>query len=210
LNVSQIKNLCIILPKKQEDQIEIENFLNKKTFDIDVLIADKKKFVILLEEIRQTTIQKVVTRGLNSNVKMKNSQVNWIGEIPENWGVSKIKYQANINIKASGENTMALKYLLYLMRSEKYIDEMVKRSNGVSNPEITSVEIGNMECLLPDKIEQVEIVNYIDKQLVELNNLVKNTELQIQKLEEYRKSLILEVVTGEIDVRNYFKEIPTS
>lgn len=170
-------------------------FLKQKTSDIDSLIANKKKLIILLEEIRRATITQAVTMGLNPNVKVKNSKVDWIGDIPEKWNLSKIKYKS--------ENTMATKYLIYLMRSENYINEMIKRSNGVSYPAITSSEIGNMECILPDKTEQILIVSFIGKKIAELNNLVKNIELQIKSLKEYRISLISEVVTGKIDVENY-------
>lgn len=109
LNLLQIKNLDIILPKQQEEQVKIVKFLDEKTSDIDLLVTDKKRIMILLKQYREAIIR----------------------------------------------------------------------------------EIGKMECLLPNKKEK----------LVEITNLVNNIKLQTQRLKEYRKSLILEVLTGKIDVR---------
>lgn len=75
-----------------EEQRAITSFLNERTSEIDSLIADKEKLIELLEEKRQAIITEVVTKGLNPNVKMKNSGVEWIGEIPEHWEEKKIKY----------------------------------------------------------------------------------------------------------------------
>lgn len=73
-------------------QIKILQFIDKKTSEIDSLIADKKRLIALLEEKRQAVITETVTKGLNPNVKMKNSGIEWIGEIPEHWDITKIKY----------------------------------------------------------------------------------------------------------------------
>jgi len=109
LNLSQIKNLDIILPKQQEEQVKIVKFLDEKTSDIDLLLTDKKRIMILLKQYREAIVR----------------------------------------------------------------------------------EIGKLECPLPNKKEK----------LVEITNLVNNIKLQTQRLKEYRKSLILEVLTGKIDVR---------
>ncbi|PTY83509.1 restriction endonuclease subunit S, partial [Heyndrickxia sporothermodurans] len=94
------------------------------------------------------------------------------------------------------------KYLSYLFKSTIYVDEIVSRSTGVSYPAINASEIGNLECLLPTLDEQKAIEIYIDKRLLEIDNLVKNIIKQIKKLKEYRQSLIYEAVTGKIDVRD--------
>jgi len=92
-NISQnlIKSLRINLPEKHE-QNAIVNFLDQKTAVIDGLIADKEKLIELLQEKRQAIITEAVTKGLNPNVRMKDSGIEWIGEIPEHWGVEPIKY----------------------------------------------------------------------------------------------------------------------
>lgn len=95
LNKTSQENIFMPLPKIYEQKI-IGTFLDQKISEIDALIADKEKLITLLEEKRQATITEAVTKGLDSNVKMKSSGVEWIGEIPEHWAVMKIKYAMSI------------------------------------------------------------------------------------------------------------------
>ncbi len=76
----------------KEEQTRIANFLDKKTTQIDQAIAQKEQLIELLKERRQIMIHKAVTQGLNPNVKMKDSGVEWIGEIPEHWEVEKSQW----------------------------------------------------------------------------------------------------------------------
>lgn len=91
-----------------EEQTAIAQFLDRKTTLIDKAIAIKEKQIELLKERRQILIHKAVTRGLNPNVKMKDSGVEWIGEIPKYWEVKRLKHIANlISIKmASKDNSL--------------------------------------------------------------------------------------------------------
>jgi type I restriction enzyme S subunit len=75
-----------------EEQNKICAFLEQKTGEIDSLIANKEKLIQLLQEKRQAIITEAVTKGLDPNVPMKDSGVEWIGEIPEGWSITKIKY----------------------------------------------------------------------------------------------------------------------
>ncbi|WP_074032564.1 restriction endonuclease subunit S [Exiguobacterium sp. AT1b] len=75
-----------------EEQTRIATFLDFKLNEIDNLISMKNKFIILLEQQRQSIITETVTKGLNPNVEMKDSGVEWIGEIPEHWETKKVKY----------------------------------------------------------------------------------------------------------------------
>ena len=77
------------LPKNE--QTAIANFLDRKTALIDQAIGIKEKQIELLKERRQILIHKAVTRGLNPNVKLKPSGVEWIGEIPEHWKITFLK-----------------------------------------------------------------------------------------------------------------------
>jgi type I restriction enzyme S subunit len=79
-----------LVPNSQE-QTAIANYLDHKTSQIDHLIAKKEQFINLLEEERVAVINQAVTKGLDPNVPMKDSGVEWLGEIPEHWEVSKIK-----------------------------------------------------------------------------------------------------------------------
>jgi len=282
LNTDTVGSITIGLPPLNE-QIAIANFLDQKTAEIDGLIADKEKLIELLQEKRQAIITEAVTKGLNQNVKMKASGIEWIGEIPEHWRLSKIKYESLINNKTLSESTdddyeidyidissvtsigeidgvqslnfkdapsrarrilskgdtivstvrtylkaiafientqsnlicstgfavltplskVVPKYLFYLMRSEKYVNEIVRRSVGVSYPAVNASDIGDLECALPDRDEQMYIVEYLDNCTTQINQLVNNIQAQIQKLKEYRQSLISEAVTGKIDVREF-------
>jgi len=76
----------MLFPSLHEQQA-ITNFLVHKTSEIDNLIADKEKLITLLQEYRQAVISEAVTKGLDPNVKMKDSGIEWIGEIPEHWEI---------------------------------------------------------------------------------------------------------------------------
>lgn len=73
-----------------QEQTAIANFLDEKTAKIDQTIAQKEKLIELLKERKQIIIQNAVTKGLNPNAKMKPSGIDWIGDIPEHWEVSKL------------------------------------------------------------------------------------------------------------------------
>jgi type I restriction enzyme S subunit len=88
-------SLKIFLPPIQEQE-QIVNYLDEKTTIIDKLISTKQRKVELLKEQRNTLINQVITKGLNPNVKMKDSGVEWIGEIPESWNTTKLKHTCEI------------------------------------------------------------------------------------------------------------------
>jgi type I restriction enzyme S subunit len=78
------------------EQTAIANFLDRKTALIDRAIAQQERLIELLRERKQIVIQRAVTRGLDAGVAMKDSGVEWIGEVPEHWNVSKIKHYVQI------------------------------------------------------------------------------------------------------------------
>ncbi|KXS45005.1 MAG: type I restriction enzyme, S subunit [Methanohalophilus sp. T328-1] len=80
----------IILPPLS-DQKAIATFLDRETSRIDALVEKKQQFIELLEERRSALISHAVTRGLDPDVPMKDSGIEWIGEIPEHWDVTKLK-----------------------------------------------------------------------------------------------------------------------
>lgn len=79
------------MPTINEQSI-ISNYLDVKCAKVESLIEAKRKLISLLEQQRQSIITEAVTKGLNPNVKMKDSGVDWIGEIPEQWEVTKLKF----------------------------------------------------------------------------------------------------------------------
>lgn len=94
---SELNNLFLCFPTQIDEQETIVNFLDRETARIDNLIAEKQTFINLLKEKRQALISHVVTKGLDPNIKMKDSGIEWIGEVPEHWELGKIKYVARIS-----------------------------------------------------------------------------------------------------------------
>ena len=88
-------NIPLALPSYEEQQT-IANYLDKATDKIDTLIEKQTRLIELLKEKRQAVISTAVTRGLDGSVAMKDSGVEWLGEIPEGWEVKKLKYSARI------------------------------------------------------------------------------------------------------------------
>ena len=86
------------------EQKEIANYLDKKCGEIDKAIATQEKRVELLKELRQNIITQAVTRGINPNAPLKDSGVEWIGEVPEHWKVMKIKHLAYTNSGSTPKN----------------------------------------------------------------------------------------------------------
>lgn len=110
-NISQgiIRNIRIAVPPV-DLQSKIVTFVDKKFEETNQLINKKEKMIKLLEQQRQSIITEAVTKGLNPNEKMKDSGVEWIGEIPEHWALNKIKYCVNLLGEKAEEQT-TLQYL---------------------------------------------------------------------------------------------------
>ncbi|MBM26017.1 MAG: hypothetical protein CL760_10115 [Chloroflexi bacterium] len=107
MNIREFKSLKVLLPSIQE-QTAIANYLDEKTTQIDSLIEKIERKIELLKEQRTALINQAVTKGLDPNVEMKDSGVEWIGEIPSGWDVKKIKYLGDINSGDGITNTNLL------------------------------------------------------------------------------------------------------
>lgn len=88
---SDMKNICVVVPSLEE-QSSIANFLDEKCSEIDSLISLQEEMISELQAFKQSVITEAVTKGLDKNVKMKDSGVEWIGGIPEHWDARSIKY----------------------------------------------------------------------------------------------------------------------
>ena len=98
-NSLQVKNddfekIEILVPPP-ETQKKIADFLDEKTKIIDELVAKKEKLIELLREKRAVLITHAVTKGLDLKAKMKPSGIDWLGDIPEEWGVKRLKFVSN-------------------------------------------------------------------------------------------------------------------
>ena len=91
INPSVISKLKFTLPS-QNERVRISNFLDHETAKIDTLIERQQQLIQLLKEKRQAVVNRAVTKGLNPCAKMRDSDVEWLGEVPAHWEVSKFGY----------------------------------------------------------------------------------------------------------------------
>jgi type I restriction enzyme S subunit len=132
------------------EQTAIAAFLDRKTALIDQAIAIKQKQIELLKERRQILIHNAVTRGLNPNVKMKDSGVEWIGEIPEGWNIlTKMKYISSLKGRQGWQG----------LKAEEYKDE---------GPHVLSSAHFNNYIIDWDKCPRVSIERYLMDKHIQL------------------------------------------
>jgi type I restriction enzyme, S subunit len=95
LNLEHVGN--IKCPEPRDDEcVVIANFLDHETAKIDTLIDKQQQLIKLLKEKRQAVISHAVTKGLNPNVPMKDSGVEWLGNVPEHWDIKKFRYISQV------------------------------------------------------------------------------------------------------------------
>ena len=95
INQEKVASLKVSAPLI-DDQIKIANFLDHETAKIDSLIEKQQKLIELLKEKRQAVISHAVTKGLNPDVPMKDSGVEWLGQVPEHWTVKSYRHASKI------------------------------------------------------------------------------------------------------------------
>lgn len=265
----EMKAIIIALPPLTE-QTAIAEFLDRKTALIEKAIAIKEKQIELLKERRQILIHKAVTRGLNPNAKMKDSGVEWIGEIPEGWEVKRLKYVTNlVNVKLLGKdsslnytgmenveswtgnfvlseaepeglgsyyqsgdilfgklrpylakvylaenegicsteflvlrsgNKVLNSYLHFLMLSSGFINLIDSSTYGSKMPRANPSFIIHQMIPLPPLNEQGEIATKIKLFTERISCAVVFKQQEIEKLKEYKATLINSAVTGKIKV----------
>jgi type I restriction enzyme, S subunit len=260
-------------------QNKIISFLDKKTKNIGQTIEKDKKLIELLKEKRIALINLVVTKGLDKNVKMKDSGIDCIGEIPKEWSTKKIKHFSKIITGSTPRGELEnwegdiiwvtpadlSKKIKYITSSKRQItkkgydscgttfikkDSLIIASRApIGYPRITKnklcfnqgckafeieidfiveycyyyllgyekvlVSLGNETTFselgtynfasfripLPSKPEQLQIIQYLDKETSKIDQIIKKIEEKINLMGEYKKSLIHHVVTGKVDVR---------
>lgn len=90
ISFKDIADCAVYIPNDSE-QKAIATFLDRETQRIDSLIEEKQTFIKLLKEKRQALISHVVTKGLNPNVEMQDSGIEWIGQVPKHWNITSLK-----------------------------------------------------------------------------------------------------------------------
>jgi type I restriction enzyme S subunit len=128
ISSDEVNNLIIPFPSLKE-QTAISNYLDRKTSQIDELISQKKRLVELMEEEKTAIINQAVTKGLDPNVPMKDSGIPWIGEIPEHWEVTKMKYvvtKVGGGVTPKGGSSVYKQNGIPLLRSQNIHDDGLK------------------------------------------------------------------------------------
>ncbi|MDW2032970.1 restriction endonuclease subunit S [Vibrio sp. 665] len=148
-NMEDLSNWAI--PEPPSSDIEtIANFLDHETAKIDTLIEKQQQLIKLLKEKRQAVISHAVTKGLNPDAPMKDSGVEWLGEVPEHWSVCKLKWKARTT---SGGTPTTSKYELYYEGGDISWIRTTDLNNGVLRDapiRITQKAVNDTACsLLP-------------------------------------------------------------
>ncbi|WP_168399889.1 restriction endonuclease subunit S [Acinetobacter indicus] len=154
LSSDELGSYALGIPNAEE-QTQIANFLDHETAKIDTLIAKQEKLIELLKEKRQAVISHAVTKGLNPNVKMKDSGVEWLGEVPEHWDIVQAKYIADITRGAILRPVDAPEYFdeegewAYLnisdaTKCDKYLDESKLRLSQLGSTKSARVYPNNL------------------------------------------------------------------
>lgn len=147
-----MKSIMLGIPPKPE-QSKIASFLDTKTEQLDKAIKQKEQLIELLKERRQILINDAVTKGIDKTVAMKDSGVEWIGEIPEHWEVKKLKFMVSKVGSGVTPNGGALSYLsegIPLLRSQNVLFEKIDYENAVYISRKTHYKMKNSQVKLND------------------------------------------------------------
>ena len=253
-------------------QHRISSYLDEKTELINRLIETRTAQIDKLKQYRAAVVSSAVTKGLNPNRKMKNSNIQWIGDIPEEWEVVKMKnafeprsqkgfpdepilcatqsqgvipqsmYEnrvvvvnkgfENLKLVKIGDFVISLRsfqggieyayyqgiisaaytiltpnnknnseYYKYLFKSKVFISLLQTCVIGIREGQNINYSMLREKCIpIPPLSEQHSIVSYLDKKVSEINNLIKTYDDEIEKMKNYKNSLVSAVVTGQIAV----------
>ena len=260
----------IALPSENEQEKVLSVVLNESK-KVDALIVNVQSQIEKLKAYKQSLITEVVAKGLDPTVPMKDSGVEWIGEIPAAWDTVRVKQLLRERKERSAEGkeeplsmsqkvglvptktldaipnpassyvgaklafvndlvfnklkahlgvfsvskydglvspdyavyystgVVDLKYLEYLFKTPQCISEFSKRSTGIAAglTRLYTDGLFAIECPLPPEDEQQAIVSYLDEKWTQIDRLIAIKQAKIEKLEQYKRSLIYEYVTGK-------------
>ena len=168
VNGQKYSNLEIPVPSFSE-QIQIANFLDRKTEQIDELIRLKERRIELLRAQRTALINQAVTKGLDPNVEMKPSGVEWIGKIPRHWTLTRLKYVSSIPV-TYGLNIEADRYTTEGIRLIRITD--IDESGGLRQKGV---------YLSEDCVPQEQMLNSYDLLLSRSGATVGKSYLHLEK-----------------------------
>lgn len=267
-----MKKISIPTPPITEQAV-IADFLDEQCAEIDSLISDIQSQIEALEEYKRSVITEAVTKGLDPDVEMRDSGVQWIGMMPTHWDCQRGKYilryvqkpvrdddgvitcfrDGEVTLRSNRREegfTMADKeigyqgidvgdlvvhgmdgfagsigisdsrgkaspvlnvldteqnkrYIMYYLRSMAYNDVFVALATGirVRSCDLRWNKLAELLYSIPPIAEQQAIVEHIDSVLERTNAIIADKKQQIETIEEYKKSLIFEYVTGKKEVQ---------
>jgi type I restriction enzyme S subunit len=153
LTINTINNFFIALPSLEE-QKTIAAYLDRKTAEIDELIAQKERLIALYEEEKTAIINEAVTKGINPDVKLKPTAIDWLGDIPEHWKVKKLKYiTPNITV---GIVITPAKY--YVDSGVACLRSLNVKENYLDNSNLVFISPESNELLEKSKIHKDDLV----------------------------------------------------
>lgn len=287
LNLYDFVDLFVAIPK-YDLQSKIASFLDKKCAEIDSLHTDIEKQIETLEEYKKSIITEAVTKGLNPDVEMKDSGIEWVGMIPKNWNVTRIGYESWIRARLGWKGLKAEEYVLeghpflsafniiqnkiswdelnyitnerynespeimlkvgdivlvkdgagigkcakidslpyetattngslavisstvekldynylyFYLQSAMFQNYILRIMNGMGVPHLSQEELRKIKIPFPPINEQIEIAKYLEKKRNDIDMAILEKIQQLETLEQYKKSLIYEYVTGKKEVK---------
>lgn len=270
LNKTDVKTTFIPIPPISEQKL-IADYLDSKCAEFNSTLSDIQSQIEALEEYKRSVITEVVTKGLDPDVEMRDSGVQWIGEIPTHWTlirigslyglrtqkVSDIDYpplsvtkmgvlpQLDTVAKTNAHDDRKLivkgdfvinsrsdrrgscgisdytgsvslintvlfpitemnpRYYNWYFHTVGFADEFYRWGHGIVDDLWTTgwQDMKNILISVPPLDEQQRIADYLDSKCAEIDNIITEKKQQIETIEEYKKSLIFEYVTGKKEVQ---------
>ena len=155
LNQEKVNNFELPLPPLQEQQ-QISDYLDYKTLKIDTLIEKTQQKIELLKEQRTSLINTTVTKGLKPNVEMKDSGVQWIGEIPSKWGFNKVGNNSYVKGRIGWKG----------LRSEDFIDEGPYLITGTDFNKDGTIKWDNMYHVSQERYDEDPFIQLKDEDVL--------------------------------------------
>lgn len=175
-----------------KEQTAIAAFLDDKTAKIDRAIAQKEQLIALLKERKQIIIQNAVTKGLNPNAKMKDSGVEWIGEIPEGWEVKKLKHISLKISKGTTPSTEGRSILdegkIRFIKAENIQDGLITNYPEHFIDEKTNEIIGRSKLQVNDILFVIAGATLGKVAIVSKNNLPANTNQAVSFIRPLKRA----------------------
>ena len=174
-----------------EEQIQIANFLDRKTEQIDELIRIKERRIELLQAQRNSLINQAVTKGLDPNVEMKPSGVEWIGKIPVHWEVKRIKYLASLISKGTTPTTIGREILdegeIRFIKVENIVDNQIELKPEYYIDEETNQALQRSQLKKNDLLFVIAGATIGKVSLVKPNHLPANTNQAVSFIRPHEK-----------------------